>query len=651
MSVGTDNLAKILVERQLLAPATVQQCLSAAEAEGAFLEQILLHQQVFNSNQLLQILENHHFCSSVNLQDWPFDSKLLSLLPHKMASRYLALPIGEDGEAVKVAFASPDDTHALNIVSYFMHRKVIPLVALRPELKRTIEHHYTRLSREINTADQKKGAGAAVTAQKVASEEIAVSAKSIKLNLAGKQAVAIVEELFEVATRLKASDIHVQPEESGLVIRFRMDGILYTVAELPKELIPSVTSRIKILGNMDVAERRIPQDGRHTIQKNNLVVDLRLSCLPSQFGEKIVIRLLSKSISLLNLENLRMPPALREMYQSVIDAPQGFYLVAGPTGSGKTTTLYATLNAMDRESMNVITLENPIEYCLPKVTQVQIHEEVGLTFASGLRSVLRQDPDVVLVGEIRDIETVEIACRAALTGHKVLSTIHTNDASQAITRLLDMGTPPFLITATVRGVLSQRLVRVVCDQCKEAYPASETELALLGYPKNKELHRGRGCQECGETGYRGRMALFELLKIDDNLHRLILERASPYTIRHAAQRNGMVLMAEFAKKAVLDGSTTLAEVQRVVLGDEGKEQLCRNCQRVVSLEFAVCPFCQNVLKEKCSGCGNPIELGWEACPNCGHEVDREWQKNHCRHCLAVIDPQLEICVYCGGDVR
>jgi type IV pilus assembly protein PilB len=649
--MGTDSLAKILIDRQLLPPATVEQCQSDAEAEGAFLEQILLRKQVFSPNRLLQILENHHFCPSIDLQDWPFDSKLLSLLPQKMAARYLALPVGQEGEAVKVAFASPDDTHARNIVSYLMRRKVFPMIALRPDLKKTIEQHYLRLSHEVNAADQKKGSPGAGSTQPSNLNKTPANVRTLKFDFTGKQAVAIVDELIEVAAKYNASDIHVQPEEHELAIRFRMDGILYTVAQLPKELVPSVTSRIKILGNMDVAERRVPQDGRHTIRKNTEIIDLRLSCLPSQFGEKLVIRLLAKNISLLNLENLKMPAALRQAYQAVVDAPQGFYLVAGPTGSGKTTTLYATLNAVDRESVNVITLENPIEYCLPKVTQVQIHEEVGLTFASGLRSVLRQDPDVVLVGEIRDLETVEIACRAALTGHKVFSTIHTNDATQAITRLLDMGTPPYLITATVRGILSQRLIRVICDHCKETYLATETELALLGYPKVKELLRGRGCKECGETGYKGRMALFEYLKIDDNLHRLILERASPYTIRHAAQQNGMVLMSEFAKKAVLDGISTVAEVQRVVLCDEGKEQLCQNCQRVVSFDFTVCPFCQSVLKEKCAGCNNPVELNWEACPNCGHEIDREWQKNHCRHCLAVIDKHWESCLYCGGDIQ
>ena len=328
----------------------------------------------------------------------------------------------------------------------------------------------------------------------------------------------------------------------------------------------------------------------------------------------------------------------------------GISVLVGPTGSGKSTTLYATLNAIDREVVNVVTLEDPIEYQLPQITQVQINEDAGMTFASGLRSILRQDPDVILVGEVRDRETVEIACRAALTGHKVFSTIHANDTCQVVTRLIDMGTAPYLITATLKGVLSQRLVRTLCERCKVTYQATETELAILGYPKIEKLHRGKGCVHCSETGYRGRMALYEYLRIEDNLHRLIIDRASPYTIRHAAQRNGMVLMADFAKRAVLEGITTVAEIQRAVLADEAKEQLCHNCQRVVNLDFAVCPFCQHILKEKCHSCGSPVEAGWEACPNCGDEIEREWKKVHCRHCLAPVDPHLGSCPYCGGGL-
>jgi type II secretory ATPase GspE/PulE/Tfp pilus assembly ATPase PilB-like protein len=468
-------------------------------------------------------------------------------------------------------------------------------VTLRSDLLRAIDTHYGRLREEAGHAEA--GVTEDTTVRKPRRE--------IRLPLPGKSPVAIVDEILAAAVRHGATDVHIQPEETELLVRFRLDGILRTVAHLSGDVMSGTVSRVKILAGMDIAEHRVPQDGRHSFTVDDVQLDLRTSALPSQHGEKIVIRLLHRDMTLLDLDKLHMPPGIRDPFADVIRSPLGFYLVTGPTGSGKTTTLYATLASLDREELNIITLEDPVEYSLPGTTQVQIREESGLTFASGLRSVLRQDPDVVLVGEIRDLETLEIACRAALTGHKVLSTIHTNDACQSITRLLDMGAPPYLITATLRGVLAQRLVRVICEGCRETYAPTDTEIALLGYPKITELTRGAGCARCGGTGYKGRQAIFEYLAIEDTYHRLILDRASSTAIRHAAQRNGMLLMSDFAKKAVLDGRTTVAEIQRVIFSSENKDQLCPNCERVVAIDFAVCPFCQK-----------PVETYWNICRNC-----------------------------------
>jgi type IV pilus assembly protein PilB len=648
--VAADALAKILVDRKLLGANETARWLQTAEEEGRFLDEILIREEVFSRTQLLEILENHYFCPAMDLQAWQFNAGPLLLIPEQLAKRHLAFPVGSDESSLRVVVADPDDTRAAEALQLAARRQLQKSIGLRHDLKQSIEQHYTRLQRERSAAKPSgNGKGLKREAAPVAAQ---VSSSSIqRLNLNGKQPVAIVDAVIDAAARLEASDIHIQCGEQELAIRFRLDGILQTIARLPKEMAPGVTSRIKVLGEMDVAERRLPQDGRHTTRKGQHVFDLRISCLPAQFGEKVVIRLLSKNVNLLKLENLKMPASVEKLYQDMINLPQGFYLVTGPTGSGKTTTLYATLNAIDRESVNVITLEDPIEYTLEKITQVAIHDDIGLTFAAGLRSILRQDPDVILVGEMRDVETVTIACRAALTGHKVFSTLHTNDTAQAVTRLLDMGTPPYLITATLRGILAQRLVRRICEHCKETYPINETEWAILGYPKVKELHRGAGCEQCGNAGYKGRMAIFEYLRVEDHMHRLILDRASPYTIRHFAQRSGMLLMSDFAKRAVLEGKTTVPEIQRAILSEEGKEQLCQKCQRVVNLDFTICPFCQHVLKEKCVGCGNPVEANWEACPTCGHEIDREWQRLHCRSCLAPVDGHWEKCPYCGGEVQ
>ncbi|HEU4402085.1 MAG TPA: ATPase, T2SS/T4P/T4SS family [Candidatus Polarisedimenticolia bacterium] len=651
--MSEDPLARILVERQLLPPVDTAELLRRARSENRFLEDLLTQEKLFTRAQLLEILENHYFCPSIDVRRQPFDVAVLRLVPRRLAERHLILPVSTDDESVKIAHSDPDDSRARDAIAPFLRRPVVKMVALRTDLRETIERHYSRLARELGTADGRR-ATPRIAAEGAATGPVSqteAGAKDLLVNLDPGDPVALVTRVIEEAERSGATDIHLEQREEDLTIRFRLDGILKTMARLPKEIGAVVTSRLKVMGQMDISERRVPQDGRHTVRRGETLLDLRLSSLPSQFGEKIVIRLLRKNTSLLNLDNLKMPPAVRKLHEEMIKSPMGFFLVTGPTGSGKTTTLYSTLMSLDLETTNIVTLENPIEYSIKGITQVQIQEAAGLTFASGLESILRQDPNVILVGEIRDGKTVEIACRAALTGHKVFSTLHTNDACQAITRLLDMGCLPYLITATVRGVLAQRLVRVICESCVEGYEASESEITILGYPETRTLHRGAGCARCHGTGYFGRRAVFEYLRLEDNLHRLILERASPYAIRQAAQRNGMILMSEFAKKAVLAGTTTVAEVQRVLLSDEGREQLCRKCQRVVSLDFAVCPYCQQVLKENCGQCRKTIEPGWEVCPSCGHDIERTWERIYCRRCMAPLEQEGGACPYCGGEDR
>ncbi len=641
-----ETLAGILLSRKLVDPAELAKRTDQAARERSTLEAVLLRAGTFTRPQLLQILENHFFCPSVDVTKAGFPPDALKRLPRRLAERYEALPLDHDGERLVVAFADPGNDKAVEALSSAVRATVLPRVALRVDLLAALRDAYDRFEEEAGApADSTPGSGAPTRTAPRAAD--AAPAHIASLDLTPTDAPTLIQRIFDAAARSGATDIHLHPEKDGLDVRFRLDGILHTVGRLPRSAVASSIARVKVLSRLDIAEHRIPQDGRQTIEVDGTPVDLRVSTLPSQFGENVVIRLLRKDANLLDLDRLHMPAAIREAHADMVASPLGFFLVTGPTGSGKTTTLYATLNALDRVGTNIVTLEDPIEYTLPGITQVQIQEDAGLTFASGLRSILRQDPDVVLVGEIRDLETVEIACRAALTGHKVLSTIHTNDACQAITRLLDMGTPPHLITATLRGVLAQRLVRVICTGCKAEYEPNETELAILGYPKDAHVHHGTGCAACAGTGYRGRHAVFEYFKVEDNVHRLILERASPYAVRHAAERNGMILMADFARRAVLEGVTTVAEIQRVVLSSENREQLCGGCGRVVGLDFAVCPFCQHVLKETCAGCGTAIDPSWDACPTCGREVHRDWQKVFCRGCLAPVDPKWTQCRYCG----
>lgn len=642
-------LPQILVDRQFLTSEELAQWERRASAESCLLDDLLLREQVFTRDQLIQILENHFFCPSVDLRSVSTDPAILRTIPHRLAERHRAFPVAREGGKLRVAMADPANTKAIEAIAQIAAMQVVPLVALPSEIEQAIAVHYGKLASRTEVPERARVRTAAQPAEKPPAAPSAAH-RIPAMMLAQKDIIPLVDTLVETAGIYGVSDIHLLPSEHDLTLSYRMDGILYVIERLPKEQGPAIISRIKILSGMDIAEHRLPQDGRFTRRLGKQLFDFRVSVLPSQFGEKIVIRLLSKSMALLDLKALQLPPAIWEGYRDTLDVPQGFFLVTGPTGCGKSTTLYATLNALDRESLNVISLEDPIEYTLTGMTQVQMKEEIGLNFATALRSVLRQDPDVVLVGEIRDLETVEIACRAALTGHKVFSTLHTNDAPQSITRLIDMGLQPYLIAATLKGVLAQRLVRVSCEKCRAPYTPTQLELSLMGYPKVETLLKGTGCAHCSGTGYKGRMGIFEYFRMDETMQTLVLERPSPFTLRQGAERNGMIPMAEFGRRAVLEGKTTVDEIARVILSDERHEQICPNCKHVVTTDYSVCPFCGHVLKQTCASCGAPIDPSWRSCPACGAAIERAWEHLYCRRCLAPLEPGATECRFCGEPV-
>lgn len=641
-------LPQILVDRQFLTSEELAQWERRAAAESSLLDDLLLRENVFTREQLIQILENHFFCPSVDLRSLDTDPELLKSIPQRLAERHRAFPVSAENGRLRVALADPANTKSLEALAQIAAAQITPAVALPSEIEQAIATHYGKLIAHTEVPERAAPGPAKPEPSAVPAEP--AHHKIPPMGLAQKDAIALVDTLVETAGIYEVSDIHLLPAEHELTVSFRMDGILYVVDRLPKELSNSIISRVKILSGMDIAEHRLPQDGRFTRRLGKKLFDFRVSALPAQFGEKVVIRLLSKSMALLDLQALHLPPAIWEGYRDTLEVPQGFFLVTGPTGCGKSTTLYATLNAIDRESLNVISLEDPIEYTLSGMTQVQMKEEIGLTFAEALRSVLRQDPDVVLVGEIRDLDTVEIACRAALTGHKVFSTLHTNDAPQSITRLIDMGVPPYLIAATLKGVLAQRLVRVMCDRCAEPYTPTPLELSLMGYPKVETLKKGAGCAHCSHTGYHGRMGIYEYFRMDENLQNLVLERPTPHALREAAEAGGMIPMAEFARRAVLEGKTTVEEIQRVVLSDERHEKICENCKHTIASDYAVCPYCGHIVKETCPECGKPIDASWRSCPSCGAAIERAWERLYCRRCLAPLEPGASECRYCGEAV-
>jgi len=375
--------------------------------------------------------------------------------------------------------------------------------------------------------------------------------------------IRLVNVVLTQALRRQASDIHIEPYEKDIKVRFRIDGILYEIFSLPKRFQAHIVSRLKVMANLDIAEKRLPQDGRIKIKVANKTVDIRISVIPMAFGERTVLRLLDKSISILGLAEMGMAPKRLQIFEKLINKNTGILLVTGPTGSGKTTTLYAAINRINSMEKNIITIEDPVEYELKGVGQIQVNPKTELTFARGLRSVLRHDPDIIMVGEIRDLETVEIAIQASLTGHLVFSTLHTNDATGALTRLVDMGVEPFLIASSLLAVLAQRLVRRICPECKEPFRPEESTLEDLGLPKDQVFYHGRGCEACMQSGYRGRTGIFELLVMDNDIRRLLTSGADSVKMKDMAVRNGMATLFEDGLLKVKNGMTTLNEVLRV----------------------------------------------------------------------------------------
>lgn len=486
------------------------------------------------------------------------DPALAGVFPRAAAEALQAVPIELQGDVLTVAMLDAGDVHVIDELQRLTNRRVRPVPISPIDLRALIARLYANHS-GVNEAD--------VLADLTAARDGVL----VLGNVAGSSdapTVILLNDVLEQAVQQRASDIHVEPYESVCVVRFRIDGVLYDYRKLnPDEHIPLI-SRIKILADIDIGEHRLPLDGRFSIQLLGKRWDVRTSTIPTQFGEKAVMRILPKDATTISLDELGMLERERRLFEQIIAKPYGMLLVTGPTGSGKTTTLYTALRSMDTVGRNVITIEDPVEYELPRVTQIQTHAKIGLTFAQALRSVLRQDPDVIMVGEIRDAETLGMAVQAALTGHFVFSTLHCNDSASAATRATDMGLEPFLFTSSVVGVIAQRLVRKICPHCRvgEPLPAPLRARLQIADP-NAQMFRGKGCKECRHTGYRGRVGVYELLPMSEPVRVAIQERKSAAEIRKAATQNGMVALRDDALRKVLSGVTTLEEVLRAVYLD------------------------------------------------------------------------------------
>jgi type II secretory ATPase GspE/PulE/Tfp pilus assembly ATPase PilB-like protein len=435
--------------------------------------------------------------------------------------------------------------------------------------------------------------------------------------------VKMVDLIIRNAIRKGASDVHVEAQENQVRVRNRIDGVLQESIKLPKWTQPIIISRIKVLGGMDIAERRLPQDGRIRVKAKNFSADLRVSTLPTFYGEKAVIRILNKQEAFISLEDIGFSDDNLKVVRSFIRRPQGMILLTGPTGSGKTSTLYACMSEIRSDEANLITVEDPVEYELPGINQVQINEKVGLTFPFILRSILRQDPNVLMIGEIRDLETAEIALQASLTGHLVLSTLHTNDAATGITRLVDIGIPPFMISSSLIGIAAQRLVRVICPDCKEEYIPNPELLSRISMRQEDlpfKFYRGVGCDKCNKTGFKGRTAIEEVMIVGYKIRELIQSEATADSLREAAMATGMTTLGYSGLQKIQQGITTIEEVLRAVYQKEELTTICSNCGKPVSLDFKDCPFCKNPLVPTCNSCNRIVQPEWLVCPYCRHDL-------------------------------
>jgi len=554
-------LLALLKERNLIDDLQYEEVVSECKRTGNPVLQVLQDYGVMDLDTILQVMADHLGTEVVSLSGRQIPADVLELMPAETARLYQCIPIEDDGSTLKVAFADPLNPAQIDEVSFIVKREIQPVVADPAEIQKLIERCYGEEASNVAEVLKELGADAELAREAAeASEDISVAE-----DLANQAPIVkFVNLVLQQAIQDRASDIHFEPFEDEFKIRYRVDGALYEMTPPPKHLALPVISRIKVMANLNISERRLPQDGRITHRIGGRVVDLRVSTLPTQFGESVVLRVLDRSTVNLELENLGFPKFIYDYMTEVIQRPNGIIIVTGPTGCGKTTTLYACLRRINTIDSKLLTAEDPVEYDIEGIMQVPINESVGMTFGRALRAFLRQDPDVIMIGEMRDLETAQIAIQASLTGHLVLSTLHTNDAPGAVTRLIDMGAEPFLISSTLVAVLAQRLVRKICRDCRTPFEPTESQLALLNLSPHdlgeKVFYYGRGCANCHDTGYKGRKGIFELLVITEPIRTLINERAPTVVLRQKAIELGMTTLREDGLRNIFEGETTIEEV-------------------------------------------------------------------------------------------
>jgi type IV pilus assembly protein PilB len=627
-------IGAVLCEQGAVSTADLDAALTEQRRSGLRLGEALMSLQTVSEEQVARALAEQWGYPYLDLTAHPPLPEAVAKVPVEVAERHRIVPVMLNGKTLLVATSDPSRYEAIHDVSFASGTPVQPVIGSPGAIRRAIDEHYRRRRSiealvEESAREQRENtvqiaptvlsdsgpreAVENVAAENVAAEKIAVETRAAPI-------VRLVDQLLRTALTLRASDLHLEPGPDGCRLRYRIDGLLCDEQRLPRHVQAQVISRLKVLARVDIAERRLPQDGSFRIRVEGREIDLRLSVIPVPYGEKIVVRVLDQSAGLVDLDALGCTEERLEQLRGVLRRTRGMILVTGPTGSGKTTTLYAMVRTLNEPVRNIVTVEDPIEYHLSGVNQLQVNADIGLTFARALRALLRQDPDIILVGEIRDGETAEIGCRAAMTGHLVLSTLHTNDAPSSVTRLLDLGVPRYLVASQLIGVIAQRLVRTICSHCRrEAEPPPELITALrlsTDSVRTRQTYAGRGCSHCRNQGYWGRTAIHEVLLLTPPLRELIAAGASEGALRVAALSAGMMSLRNDGLAKVWQGITTLDEVARVIAADEACEGFCSVCLTTLQPDFHCCPGCGTGLQRQCSGCHRRVQSDWRYCPQC-----------------------------------
>lgn len=557
------RLGDLLLEVDMISPKQLESAIEVQKKTGEKLGSILTKLGYVTEDDIIQVLEFQLGIPHVKLEKYNIEKSAYLSIPESISRRYVLIPIKKEKGILTVAMSDPLNVFAIDDLNIYSGLEIQPVIASYDDVMKAIDKYYSAQKAMRAVEEFKKEQISTLKINSDTTEEQNIE----EINNA--PAVKVINSIIEQAVRSRASDIHIEPFETYIKIRFRTDGQLCEIMRPEIDIMPAISARIKIIGGMNIAEKRLPQDGRISIEVDDREYDLRVSILPTIFGEKIVIRIADKKAFVLTKDQLGFDEYEEQQFHKMLLNPHGIILVTGPTGSGKTTTLYSAINEINSPDVNIVTVEDPVECVIEDVNQVQVNTKTGMTFAAGLRSILRQDPDVIMIGEIRDTETAEIAVRAAITGHLVLSTLHTNDAPSSVLRLIDMGMESYMVSSSIVGVIAQRLYKNICSNCKMEYSASEEEMGILGIEgQTHVLYKGRGCPMCNHTGYRGRNGVYELITITKKHKEMISNNCSEEEFRNYSISNGMVTLRDNLIKKVLSGNTTIDELIRIAYSND-----------------------------------------------------------------------------------